>query len=49
MPISERLATEKSKYKSLWSINCAQLCEFDVTLAEKDKRIAKLEYRLRSL
>ncbi len=43
------MSTEKSRYKSLWGINCAQLCEFDTTIAEKDEQISQLELRLRSM
>ena len=42
-----QLVAEKTKYRSLWEINCVQLAEFDSTVSEKDDEILNLCSQLR--
>ena len=44
--LKAQLAAEKTKYRSLWEINCAQLAEFDSTVSEKDDEIHNLRSQL---
>ena len=41
--LEEQLAKEKRRTQELWKINCAQLTEFEDTLAEKDEEILALQ------
>ena len=45
----EQLEKEKERYKKLWSLNCAQLAEFDGTISAKDEEIERLKSRLHSV
>ena len=46
--LREQLAKEKERYKKLWSLNCAQLAEFDGAISAKDEEIEQLKTQLRS-
>ena len=45
--LQEQLEKEE-RYKKLWSLNCAQLAEFDGTISAKDEEIEQLKSRLHS-
>ena len=47
--LHEQLEKEKERYKKLWSLNCAQLAEFDGTISAKDEEIERLKSRLHSV
>lgn len=41
--LQEQLEKEKEKFKMLWSLNCAQLAEFNSAILDKDEQLkAKL-------
>ena len=40
--LQQKLEREKAKSRDLWKMNCVQLTDFDETLIEKDKEIARL-------
>ena len=44
--LRQKYEREKAKAKDLWSVNCAQLAEFDETLLEKEEEIAQLKDQL---
>ena len=44
--LKAQLAAEKTKYRSLWEINCAQLAEVDSTVSEKDDEVQNLRSQL---
>ena len=44
--IARLLEKEKERYRKLWSLNCAQLTEFDNAMLDKDKEIGQLKARL---
>ena len=44
--LQEQLEKEKEKYRRLWSLNCAQLTEFDNAILDKDEEIGHLKARL---
>ena len=44
--LQEQLEREKERYKKLWSLNCAQLAEFDSTVSAKDEELEQLKSRL---
>ena len=46
--LHEQLEKEKERYRKLWSLNCAQLAEFDSAVSAKDEEIDQLKVRLRS-
>ena len=41
--LREQLAKEKERYKSLCSLNCTQLSEFDSEITAKDEEIGDAE------
>ncbi len=43
--LTEQLTAERTKYRNLWDINCAQLIEFDNAIADKDDEIRSLHHR----
>ena len=45
--LQEQLEKEE-RYKKLWSLNCAQLAEFDGTISAKNEEIEQLKSRLHS-
>ena len=47
--LQEQLEKEKERYRKLWSLNCAQLTEFDNAVSAKDEEIDRLKVRLRSV
>ena len=44
--LQEQLEREKERYKKLWSLNCAQLAEFDSAVSAKEEEIERLKSRL---
>ena len=44
--LQEQLEKEKEKYRKLWSLNCAQLTEFDNAILDKDEEIGQLKAKL---
>ena len=44
--LRQKYEREKAKAKDLWSVNCAQLAEFDETLLEKEEEITQLRDQL---
>ena len=46
--LQQQLGREKERYKKLWSLNCAQLAEFDGAISAKDEEIEQLKSRFRS-
>ena len=47
--LQDKLRGEKSKYSSLWRMNCEQLTEYDDTLATKEEELKRLCARLVAL
>ena len=41
--LREQLEKEREKYRRLWSLNCAQLQEFDSAISVKDGEIERLK------
>ena len=46
--LHEQLEKDIERYKKLWSLNCAQLAEFDSTILAKDEEIGQLKAKLHS-
>lgn len=46
--LQEQLEKEKERYKKLWSLNCAQLAEFDGAISAKEEEIEQLKTQLHS-